>query len=212
MDTKKLLLNRLKSYLEEEFSHIEIEGKKLSIQKGICYTASKVGSKILKGLGYKCDIQRVTVIVGNDIGRRIFLEQKKIGVYSQDEMIKSGGWTIGLGVPPDSHYIIYIEGEKRETGEKGKEEKGKGEILDLTFGQANRPQYNLSAEAYWESEDNLPDTIIEMNIYNNPKLELDPIYHYHEFRKVFRSIVRKGIKILEKEEFSKKSTGRGINK
>lgn len=198
MDTKKLLLNRLKSYLDEEFSHIEVGGNNLSIQKGICYTASKVGSKILKGLGYECSIQRVTVIVGNDIGRRIFLEQKKRCVYDKDEMIKSGGWTIGLGVPPDSHYIIYIEGEIMKGGEKGK-----GEILDLTYGQANRPQYNIVADAYWESEDNLPDTIIEMNIYKNPKLELDPIYHYHEFRKVFRNIIRKGIKILEKEGFSK---------
>jgi len=198
-NTKKLLLNRMKSYLDEEFGYIEVGGKNLSIHKGICYTASKVGSKILNGLGYKCDIQRVTVIVGNDIGRRIFLEQKKIGIYDQDEMIKSGGWTIGLGVPPNSHYIIYIEGERREGEEKGKEE-----ILDLTYRQVNRPQYNIITDAYWESEDNLPNTIIEMHLHKNPKLELDPIYHYHEFRRVFRNIIRKGIKILEKEGFSKK--------
>lgn len=191
----KLLLSRLKSYLDEEFSQIEIEGNTLSTKNGICYTASKVGSKILNGLGYKCYIQRVTVFVGNDIGRRIFMEQKKGRICSEDEMIKSGGWTIGLGFPPDSHYIIYIEGERGE--------KGKGEILDLTYGQANRPQHNIIADAYWESEDNLPDTIIEMHIHKNAKLELDPIYHYPEFRRVFRKIVRKGTKMLEKEGFSK---------
>lgn len=195
---RQLLLNRLKSYLDEEFSQLEVGGNTISIQKGICYTASKVGSKILNGLGYKCDIQRVTVIVGNEIGRRIFTEQKNRGAYYKDEMIKSGGWTIGLGYPPDSHYIIYIEGERIEGGEKGK-----GEILDLTYGQANRPQYNIIAGAYWESEDNLPNTIIEMYIHKNPKLELDPIYHYHEFKIFFKHIIRKGIKILEKEGFSK---------
>lgn len=199
MEKRKLLLNSLKSYLDEEFSHIDVGGETLSTKKGICYTASKVGSKILNGLGYKCDIQRVTALVGNDIGKRIFTEQKKRDIYKQGEMIKYGGWTIGLGVPPDSHYIIYIEGE--EAGETG--EKGKGEILDLTYGQANRPQHNLITDAYWESEDNLPDTIIEMHIYDNAKFELDPIYHYPEYRRTFKKIIRSGIKILEKEGFSK---------
>jgi hypothetical protein len=198
MEERKLLLNRLKSYLDEEFSQIEVGGHTLNTKKGICYTASKVGSKILNGLGYKCNIHRVTVIVGNDIGRRIFVEQQKSGVYSSDELIKHGGWTIGLGVPPDSHYIIYIEGETKQDGEKRK-----GEILDITYGQANRPQYNIIADAYWESEDNMPNTIIEIHICNDAKLELDPIYHYPEFRKIFKKIIRKGIRILEKEGFSK---------
>jgi hypothetical protein len=191
MDIKKLLLNRLKIYLDDEFSQVEIGGNVLSTKRSICYTASKVGSKILNGLGYKCCAQRVTVIIGNEIGRSIFKDQKNGYIYSEDEVIKSGGWTIGLGFPPDSHYVIYIEGDKGE------------EILDLTYGQATRPQYNIIADAYWERVDNLPNTIIEMHIHKDAKLELDPIYHYPEFRKFFKRTVRKGIKILEKEGFSK---------
>lgn len=197
MNMEKLLLNILKSHLDDEFSQIEIGGNTLSTRRGICYTASKVGSKILNGLGYKCCIQRVTVIIGNEIGRRIFKEQKKGYIYTEDELIKSGGWTIGLGFPPDSHYVIYVEGERGE----------KGEILDLTYEQATRPQYNIIADAYWERIDNLPDTIIEIHIHKDAKLELDPIYHYPEFRRFFKKTVRKGIRILEKEGFSKIRNG-----
>ncbi len=203
MENRKLLLDRLKSFLDEEFSHINIRGEPLSTKKSICYTASMVGSKILNGLGYKCDIQRVTVLVGNEIGRKIFTEQKKRGLYEKDEMINANGWTIGLGVPPDSHYIIYIEGDRDNGPNNGSNIKGKGEILDLTFGQANRPQHNIIADAYWESEDNLPETIIELHIYENPKFELDPVYYYPEYRRSFKKIIKSGIKILEKEGFSK---------
>lgn len=183
----KLLLKLLKDYIDKEFSNIVHNGERLDTNRAICFTASKVACRILIKLGYTCKVQRVTVLVGNEKGRKIFAEQKKKGVYDKNEVIEHDGWIIGIGVPPDFHYVIYFPKED--------------EIMDITFAQASRSQYDLNCEAYWEKKDNLPENIISVDFVDslgsNNDEKFNPIYYKQ--KGLFKHIIKKGVKTIKEE-------------
>lgn len=185
MSNKELLI-KLKEFIDIEFKQILIDGKQISIDVGACYTVSKVAVGILKHLGYNCRVQRVEVISGNKKGRELFSKQSKSGRYDKSEIIAEGGWIIGLGVSPQFHYIIVFPDEK--------------EIMDLTFGQANRPQYELIAEPYWSDEKSLPETVIMVNLVIDEKdvpENFNPVFDYSKYRRLFKKIIKKGAKELQ---------------
>lgn len=184
--SNKELLDKLRDFIDKEFKQIAIGDKPLSTQVGACYTVSKVAVEILKRIGYNCRVQRVTVIVGNKKGRELFVEHNKRGIFDKDEIIRNEGWIIGIGVSPQFHYLIYFPDDD--------------EVMDLTYGQANRPQYDLIAEHYWAKLDSLPETIILLNLIdqeNVPK-DFNPLYRYSEYRNLFKKCIKKGVKELRK--------------
>ena len=176
----KLLLNLLKDYIDNEFSKIIYNGEQLNTNRAICFTVSKVATRILVKLGYNCKVQRVTVLVGNEKGRKIFAEQNKRGIFDKEELIKCGGWIIGLGVPPYFHYVVYFPKED--------------EVMDLTLGQASRPQYGLNCEAYWAKKENIPDAIISVEFIEVDSDNFDPIYYKQ--KGLFKHIIKKGVKTV----------------
>src|SRR5659263_198943 len=103
----KLLLTRMKEELDKiisEFYFSQVKDK-YETYMAACYTYSKCAEQILHALGYRdATVIRVVTVCGNEAGRRIFSQQTKAGKYDRDELIREGGWTIGIGVPPDFHY------------------------------------------------------------------------------------------------------------
>lgn len=186
------LLAALQKHLDEELKVFRKDGQELSTNKGVCYTVSQLGARILQGLGYQCDVRRVVVLTGNETGKRIFKQQMETGKFDRQEMIDAGGWTQGIGVPPGMHYIIYFPKED--------------EVMDLTFGQADRPEWNLHAEAYWKNYKDLPETIIGIEVVpdNIPgetrKPEQDSLYNREDFKERFEMIIRRGIDKINKEK------------
>lgn len=190
--TKAALLNRLRAYIDTEGSRIRINSQPLSTNIGACYTVSKIAAEILRGLGYNTHVRRVAVIVGDKIGKEILLRQLKSGQFDLNEIIQKGGYTIGLGIPPEMfHFVVYIwNGEEKE-------------IMDLTYGQADRPQHGIRAEAYWEKIDSLPETIISLDFINSgyPK-SLAPVIEMERLKETFQQIITKGITILKQEGYA----------
>jgi hypothetical protein len=194
---KQALLNRLKEFIDSELNQITFEGMqgKLGINTSACFTISTIGAQILCGLGYNARIQRVMVIAGDKIGKELFKEQDKTGRFNKEEVIGKGGWLIGIGVVGPGipagqfHYIIHFPEEN--------------EILDLTYGQADRPQHNLRAEAYWEKMDSLPESVVFMAFINGSKpLTLNPVLEYTALQERFQQIIDKGITLLKQEGYA----------
>lgn len=185
----KELLHELKNFLDNEFKVVKVdEGKVLNTSKGACFTISKVASKILNGLGYRCNVKRVKVMSGNKKGIELFIKQRKTG-FDRDEIIKEDGWIIGIGCTPEMfHYVIYFPDDK--------------EVMDLTYSQANRPEHELICEAYWEKLDNLPETIITLEFVEGIEPDtFSPIYYDH--KGIFKHIIKKGRKELIKWKVSR---------
>jgi len=173
---------RLKNYADKIVKH----EFKTTYEKGVCKSISIMASEILNELGYNCHIQRVAVIVSNEIGIKALREMDKTGNYNTD-YIKDGGWSIGLGYPTKEkkgyedafHYIVYFPEEK--------------EVLDLTFSMANRPEKNIIAEAYWTHEDELPESIHRMMLLDLKDNSIPLIEQNQEMKK---RIIERGIKYV----------------
>ena len=183
------LFKELKGYIEYSLNRIIVGNERLSINKGTCYTTSKIACKILQGLNYKCRVQKVEVIVGDEIGRKVFAEQEKTNSFDKDIIIKSGGWCIGLGMNSDPdknyfHYVVYFYDDD--------------EIMDLTFNQATREKYNLICEPYWEHIDNLPETIMKIYKKDNGDGVVNPMINAPNVKAYSKMIIKTGIKLLEK--------------
>lgn len=179
------LFEALRDYIDKSIlQNIKVDGQILSKNSGVCYTTSKIAERILRLLGYKCEIRRVSVISGDGIGKEIFKRQVQALRFDKQEIINTGGWLLGMGVPPMFHYVVWFPDEK--------------EIMDLTYGQAARPEYNLKAEAYWKPIDDLPDSIVFMNFIDEIPTNFNPLYEYPQYQRVFNHVEVEGYKKLIK--------------
>lgn len=180
------LLQKLKYFIDKELENIEINGKIIDTNVGICFTVSKVASRILNKLGYKCNVKRVSILIGNKKGREIFHQQMQDNKFDKDEIIKDNGWIIGMGYTDADidtfHYVVYFPDEK--------------EIMDLTFGQADRPQRDLKCDAYWRNIDDLPETIIMIKFVDEKEKPgtFNPIYYTYKGK--FGHVIKKGAREL----------------
>lgn len=178
------LFDVLRDYIDKDvLQRIKVNGNVLSKNSGACYTASKIAERILMLLGYKCEVRRVVVIAGDRRGKEIFKRQTETQKFDKQEVIDAGCWLLGLGVPPMFHYVVWFPDEK--------------EILDLTYGQADRPKYGLNAKAYWEYIDNIPESIVSIDFVDKPPINFDPIYHYPLCQRMFNYIEEEGYKKLK---------------
>lgn len=187
------LLERMKELLDETIYELySLEFKDPQKERmTACFSYSRCAQAILKALGYRdATVIRVCIMCGNEIGRRIFLEQAKTGKFDRDELVKAGGWNIGIGVPPDFHYVVYFT----ETAE----------ILDLTYGNANRPEYNLEAKAFWGSPSQYPESIVFIDVLCDgvPIRNFNPLWDYPNLRNRFRKAIKRIIKQLKKEGYA----------
>lgn len=187
--TNQELLIALKEHLDESLKVLYPDVS--PTDSGTCFVMSKIAVKILRRLGYDCREERVIVILGNETGRKVFLEQDKIGKFNIGEIIKDGGWTIGLGMPTSiddvaNHYVIFFPREK--------------EIMDITFGQARREDKKILASAYWCNENELPEIIIKLlrDVPRDKKWELDRDIYFPKFKPLFKDVVEYGYKKLKR--------------
>lgn len=184
MTPNPALLEKLKEYLGTRMRQISCDGQRLNLNCGACDTISRLACEILKGIDYECEVRRVAVLIGNEIGRKIFAEQAKTGNFNQEEQIKAGGCVIGMGVPPEMfHYIIWFPKER--------------EILDLTFGQSSRPQYNIHTAAYWESINKLPEEILSFEFIDGVPETRAPLYDIPKLKPFFEDVIKKGMRYLK---------------
>jgi len=184
MSNQELLI-ALKEHLDNSLNVLYPDVK--PTDSGTCFVMSKVAVKILRRLGYNCVEQRVFVILGNEKGKVVYLEQEKTGQFNIDEIIKDGGWTIGLGGKDEesNHYIVIFPNEK--------------EIMDITFGQAKRTEKNIPASAYWSNQDNLPETIMRIIfIQKNKEWELKRDWYIPKFKPIFKKVIEEGYKKLKR--------------
>ena len=187
------IIQTLYDHIEFGLNKIQVNGNKLSSKNGSCYTFSKLAVKILRKCGYNCFLKRVYVIVGNKKGRRIFNQQKKLKKFDKKEIIKKGGWVIGLGFPIEEkintyfepfHYVIWFPQSE--------------EIMDLTFNQVARQQYNIKAEPYCKNINNLPNEIIEMNFIQDKELKSkNPLFYKSQLKHYFNKLIREGVKKIK---------------
>jgi hypothetical protein len=183
------LFLQLEKFLTQRLSMVEIEGDKLKLNQGICFTISKIGCKIMRRLGYNCVVQRVWVLVGDKIGRRMFLEQEKTNAFDKDKIVNAGGWTISMGLPRDKedydfHYVIYFPDKK--------------EVMDLTFSQANRTEHNVVAKNYWTKLEDLPESIIRIYPIQKEVDDYAPLYYEKELKEWKEETILLGYKLLKK--------------
>lgn len=183
MEKDEKILNYLVEYLNEKYSHIYLGKQQWNLNIGNCYTTSKLASEILNGVGYECEPRRVSMIIGNDIGKQIFIEQAKKKKFDKHEIMERGGYVIGLGIPQpnspeDSHWVVWCPRKKA--------------IMDLTIGQASRPQHGINLRPFFGTKENFPKEIIEMYFIQSEKprnlyMEKEPLKSYSE------AIVKEGI-------------------
>lgn len=183
------LLIALKDHLDESLKVLYPDVS--PTDSGTCFVMSKIAVKILRRLGYDCKEERVIVLLGNEKGKKVFLEQQEKGKFDITEILKDNGWTIGLGLPRShqdnaTHYIIAFPKEK--------------EIMDITFGQARREDKDILASAYWCNEKELPEVIITMlrDVPRDKKWELDRDIYFPKFKPLFKSVVEYGYKKLKR--------------
>jgi hypothetical protein len=185
------LLIALKEHLNESLKVLYPDVS--PTDSGTCFVMSKIAVKILRKLGYDCREERVIVLLGNEKGKKVFLEQEKKGKFSIGEITKDGGWTIGLGMPTSkedfsnaNHYVVYFPKEK--------------EIMDITFGQARREEKDILASAYWCNENELPEIIFHIirGVPRDNKWELDRDIYFPKFKPLFKDVVEYGYKKLKR--------------
>lgn len=188
---KGRVLDFLFSFISERMTLADLD-----INGGSCYTVSKMACKILNKNGYRCHVKRVTYMLGDKIGKEMFMEQAEQGHFDYKPIVEAGGWTIGLGLPEDKrrdgqegmHWVVYFYEDN--------------EILDLTFGQAHRPDKNIHAQHFWEDTDNLPDSIFGVYVPENQKPPAN-LYINNHLKEWYKDTIKLGVqklKQLEEEE------------
>lgn len=182
------LLKELVSYLDTSMKAIYVKGQQLSLGVGTCYTVSKVGAKIMRRLGYEASISKIGYIVADKIGAPLYLQHKAEGIERTDDILAAGGWVMGVGwttEPYDFHFVIYL--------------KDREEIIDLTFGQADRPKHNIRTKPFWAKLDALPDIIIDYRFRAfRTEDHQSAIFYQPEVEEYMEHMVYEGYKLLKK--------------
>lgn len=185
-DRKAMLLKELSEFLDLRLRMIYKGGEQMNLNEGVCDTTSIVASKILRRLGFDCHPQRVCFIIANEIGWKIHKQQRKQGKFNKEDLIEKGGWIIGLGFPEkkasDFHTVIYFPYS--------------AEIMDLTIGQASRPQHGIELEPFWVRADKLPKAIKDWGFIKDPK-ETIPMCALPEMKPWVDETVRLGYRRLK---------------
>ncbi len=187
---KDELLKTLYDFIREKIISIETDGQKWDMNIGVCYTVGKVAYKILKRCGYNVSLIKVMVVSGDKKGRELMKANPKI---SKEELIKKGGWVVGIGVyekdvRKDNHWVIWFEDE--------------GMVMDLTYEQASRPEHNMICKAYFEKEDELPETVFK--IIRVPSDVQSYLYMNEEpLKTYFKNVIKDGVKLLKKKRLNK---------
>ena len=172
-------VKELYDFLDRKMKNIIYDGEQLNLDGGVCFTASKIATKILKRLGYNCEVQRVKFIIGNESGKKKFeqfLIDNKPPKYIGKEHV------LGLGLH-GSHYIIYFKEESL--------------IMDLTIGQASRPEKDMIMKAYFRELDNLPKEIIACK-FMKPDRVYELSCSFYLAREYFDKVIKEGYKDLKK--------------
>lgn len=177
-EEKGELLDQLYNHIADAIKKIEIGGKKLDIDCGLCYTTSWVASKILKKMGYNCRPQKVTFLIGDSIAQSMLKDNPDV---DKEEVIKAGGWAIGLGVMrtdkdlENNHWVVWFPKEE--------------EIMDLTIGQANRPEKNINLKYFWEKAQEIPEPIFRANFQPNV-VHPYQIKNTPELKEYFKEVIK----------------------
>lgn len=185
-DERNKFVEELFATLEVAMNGVIYDGEELSLNKGICFTASKVACKILRRLGYSCEVQRVKYIIGNEGGIKKFNQFLKDGKkpnYVGKEHI------LGLGFDEDdktgeagNHYVVYFDKEDL--------------ILDLTIGQASRPEKDIVMKPYFSDAKNKPKEIIGCK-FQKPDKEYELSTSFYLGREGYEKIIQDTYKRLK---------------
>jgi len=186
---KDELLETLYDFIRDRFSRITTQGVRWNMDVGTCYTVSKIGAKILKRCGYNAYPVKVMLTCANEQGRKNLEKQKKKGVYNPEETIKKGGWAVGIGHEHNgkkgSHWQIYFEDEDM--------------VMDLTYEQASRPQYDLICKPFFEKADELPENIVEI-IRVKPEIEGYLYLNEEPIKSYLKTVIKDGVKLLKRKK------------
>lgn len=191
MTSKEILIKELSQFLDKVLKHTIIDGEQMSINKGVCFTTSMLGCKLLRRLGYDCTVERCSTMVVNPQGRINLDKQFKTEEFDKEITTEKGGWAIGIGEDGEEgnghHYVIIVKSKEGD------------EVIDLTIGQSNREKYGIKTEPFWRRLNDLPETIYR--IFPKPRdkeWELTCIYYSDAMKKVKDEILQKGYKLLKK--------------
>jgi len=181
------LLSDLSYFIDGRLSNLTLKGEPLSINQSYCFSVSKLACKILRRLGYNCNVQRVMTILGNKKGKEVLLKQAECGKFDKQEVMDSGGWAIGIGTleKGQTHYVIYFPDTK--------------EIMDLTFGQASRPDKDIVCKPFWAGEDKLPKVIFTIVPHKRDSdWELQCLYYNKDLKEYFDLMIMDGYRTLKR--------------
>jgi len=179
------LLKELEGYLNEKLSPVIVDDKQVSLDAGCCFTVSKIATGVLRRLGYECHVQRVELVVDNEIAREA-VERHDVKDVNWQAVYQRGGYTVGMGMEGRGHYHYVVFFPKRD------------EVMDLTFRQASRPQRNIVCEPYWQGVDNLPKRITYMKfVGNDNEWERQTLYYDEAFKQYGKEVIAEGFRRLK---------------
>ena len=181
------LLKDLYDFLDVKMKNVIYDGEQLSLDSGVCFTASKVASKILRKLGFDCEVQRMKLVIGNEGGIKKFnqfLKDGKEPKYVGKEHI------IGLGydgwdgdAEGGSHYVVYFKNENL--------------IMDLTIGQATRPEKDILMKPYFTTPEDRPEEIVGYK-FEKPNKKYELSTSFYSAREYYEKVINEGYRELKK--------------
>lgn len=183
---RNIFVKELYELLDARMKNVIYDGEQLSLGKGICFTVSKIAVKILRKLGYDCYVQRISYIIGNEGGKKKFMQFLKDGKIPKYE---NKEWVIGMGYSDEkvneNHYVVYFKSENL--------------ILDLTIKQATREDKGIIFKPFFTSLDKLPKEIISYK-FNKPnkEYELSTSFYLSKSRKYYDLIIKEIYKNLKR--------------
>jgi tetratricopeptide (TPR) repeat protein len=127
----------------------------------ICLSASYILAECLNAYGINARVRRVIFYFGNEKAVKIYKQEGKKGLIQKmthDPTIITGLMGKVDGKPWDEtfHSVVYLPHD--------------GSIIDLTANSINVPEYDISLKPYWETKDNLPETILEFQFVDEVPL------------------------------------------
>ena len=152
---RRVLLKEGVEYLDNKLQQIHIGSNALSINSGCCYAVCQMVHNILKKLHIETRIVRVSYLIATNGAWEILMNNMEKGVdplKTRQEIVDKNEWSIGLGYEnkSDSFHFVLMTNDN--------------EIIDLTIGQASRPEHNLIFSPFWCKEEDVPADIRQIQM------------------------------------------------